>query len=182
MNYYAGVGSRVTPLAVMVVMKVVAAKMHKLGWTLRSGGAQGADKAFESGAPAGCSEIYRPRGESNWMTRNTEITVYGSEIWEQAMEIARLSHPAWGRCPAFARALHARNAFQVLGKDLATPSKSVICWTRDGAENAEQTSIATGGTGTAIRIASANGIEVVNMGNAISRKRIVDWAYNNVKT
>jgi hypothetical protein len=44
----------------------------------------------------------------------------------------------------------------VLGHDLRSPSRFVVCWTADGR--------ATGGTGQAIRIAEAYAVPVFNFG------------------
>ncbi len=72
-------------------------------------------------------------------------------------------HPAWAHLSWAAKALHTRNALQVLGSDLANPSRFVLCWTRDGAESAQETSVKTGGTRTAIVIACRDGVPVINM-------------------
>jgi len=50
MKYYTGVGSREIPNEIIALMKRVSSKLSKSGWVLRSGGAVGADSAFESGA------------------------------------------------------------------------------------------------------------------------------------
>lgn len=47
---YAGVGSRETPPQVLAVMRSAARVLASRGWILRSGGALGADSAFEAGA------------------------------------------------------------------------------------------------------------------------------------
>ncbi len=62
-----------------------------------------------------------------------------------------------------AKKFHARNVQQVLGKNLDTPTKFVVCWTPDGAE--QRTSNKTGGTGQAIRVAISNNIPVFNLYN-----------------
>ena len=49
MTLYAGVGARKTPADVLGWMERIAAGMATQGWTLRSGGARGADSAFERG-------------------------------------------------------------------------------------------------------------------------------------
>jgi predicted Rossmann fold nucleotide-binding protein DprA/Smf involved in DNA uptake len=59
--YYAGVGSRETPAHVCKQMTELAKRLESFGLTLRSGGAKGADKAFEAGAPT-TSESYRVSG------------------------------------------------------------------------------------------------------------------------
>ena len=48
----------------------------------------------------------------------------------------------------------------------------VICWTPDGCESHLTRSIKTGGTGTAIAIASTNGIPVFNLKNADAIDRL----------
>ena len=53
--------------------------------------------------------------------------------------------------------IKSRNVYQVLGVDLKSPSDVVICWTEEGE--------VIGGTGLAIKIAQANKIPVVNVGN-----------------
>lgn len=163
--FYTGVGSRQTPQAIQGGMAYVAQLLSNMGWVLRSGGAIGADKAFQTGAKASLAEIYRPLGEQR----------YPTELWEQAMQIAASTHPAWNHCSDYAKALHTRNVFQVLGGDLNTPSRFVLCWTPDGAEYTRETSRATGGTGTAIRIADMYGVPVFNLANQTVIDRMNRW-------
>lgn len=49
-KYYTGVGSRKTPAHIMEIMRDLGRKLCSEGWGLRSGGASGADQAFEHGA------------------------------------------------------------------------------------------------------------------------------------
>ena len=130
-------------------MEDLAKYLCSCGWTLRSGGAQGADTAFEKGADAAC--------------QRKEIFTVKSNIPDLAFEIAKIYHPTWFALNPFVKRLHARNAMQVLGEDLETPSKFVVCWTPDGAETS--TTSKTGGTGQAIRIANAYNIPVYNLAN-----------------
>ncbi|CAN7781972.1 hypothetical protein LJR175_008182 [Variovorax sp. LjRoot175] len=60
------------------------------------------------------------------------------------------------------RALHA-NVHQLLGHSLDEPSDFVLCWTADGAQSAADVNSKTGGTGTAIRLASQRGVPVFNL-------------------
>ena len=46
---YTGIGSRNTPKEVLELMKTIGKYLGCLGYELRSGGADGADSAFESG-------------------------------------------------------------------------------------------------------------------------------------
>jgi len=145
MDYYTGVGSRKTPIEIQRLMYRVACKLRRLGYTLRSGGALGADTAFETGAG------------------KAKCIFYANQANDASMEIARRHHPAWNRCSPYARRLHARNAFQVLGHNLDSPSNFLICWTPDGAWNDDMRSIQTGGTGTAISIADTYNVPVFNL-------------------
>lgn len=144
---YAGIGSRQTPSSVCDQMTTIAGRLAALGWVLRSGGAIGADQAFEQGANE--KEIYR-----------------ASDATEGALRLAARLHPAWDRCSDHARSLLARNTFQVLGPDLLTPSKMVICWTVDGKD--------TGGTAIAIRLAQENAVPVFNLFDPQAAVRLYD--------
>lgn len=153
---YTGIGSRKTPDKVLEIMTEVAQKLTEMHFILRSGGAEGADKAFAKGAHY--REIWYP-----------------SEATKESMAIAAMYHPAWESLNMFAKRLHGRNAFQVLGAYLKDPSKFVICWTPDGAINHAERSRSTGGTGTAISIASANGIPVYNLKREDHMEKILKW-------
>ena len=50
MIHYAGIGTRVTPPAVLERMTNIGMLLAMQGFVLRSGGARGADRAFEEGA------------------------------------------------------------------------------------------------------------------------------------
>lgn len=157
MFYYTGVGSRNTPNDVLALMNSIAIKMQKLGYILRSGGADGADKAFESG------------------TGPTKQIFYANDCTLEAMAIAEQFHPAWHKCSQFARKLHGRNAFQVLGPNLNDPSKYCICWTSDGATTHMERCFKTGGTGTAISIADAYKVPVINLAVPSHRQHWQEW-------
>ena len=51
-KYYTGIGSRETPDSILSLFNDIVFQLAGLGYTLRSGGADGADTAFEEG----CSE------------------------------------------------------------------------------------------------------------------------------
>jgi len=143
--FYSGVGSRKTPDHIQQRIKAVATALEKRGYTLRSGGAAGADRAFESGVMTGMKEIF----------------YHKDHICEEAFYIAKQIHPAWGACDDVAKRLHARNVYQVLGRDLQTPSDFVLCWTPDGSDGSFSSRV-TGGTRTAIVLAYQRDIPVFN--------------------
>jgi hypothetical protein len=166
---YTGIGARITPPSALAVMRALAHDLALAGWTLRTGGAAGADAAFLSGALAadgGC-EIYTP-----W----SGFGGFGNATLERpttaALRLAAEHHPAWSRCSAAARALHARNSHEVLGESLDDPSRFVVCWTPDGSLNGA--GHASGGTGQALRIAAAARIPVFNLARPDHLARIED--------
>jgi len=163
--YYTGVGGRRVPEDIYGVMKLVAEVLAGLGYILRSGGADGSDKAFEEGADAGGGEkrIWRPR-----------------DATPEAIKIAGRYHGAWHLCNEHARKLHGRNVFQVLGRNLRTPSLFVLCWTWDGCIYHGDRKKETGGTGTAISVASENGIPVYNLAREAHYDMVLDWLDNFV--
>lgn len=143
---YAGVGSRDTPKEVLAQMTRIARWLAtNAGLTLQSGGAQGADRAFEAGAGA-----------------NKRI-FYSKDATDETRTIAKEVHPAPKRLKPRGLDLMARNTNQIFGANLDTPVDFVLVWTPDGAETAAETSIKTGGTGQAIRLADGKGIPVINM-------------------
>jgi len=163
---YAGIGSRRTPDRILSLMSELSGKLADLGWTLRTGGADGADQAFLTGTGTlwaqrkGEYELYLP-----WPGFNGHRWAKLEEPSIDAFGIAARFHSAWSTLKNDGvRALHARNVHQILGADLRTPSRFILCWTPDGADGVKvPTSQATGGTGQAIRIAVAWKIPVFNL-------------------
>lgn len=47
--FYTGIGARQTPPAMLATITAIASRLATLGWTCRTGGADGADTAFEVG-------------------------------------------------------------------------------------------------------------------------------------
>ena len=168
---YAGIGSRRTPTGVLAQMQHIAAALAANGWTMRSGHAPGADQAFEAGAQT-AAEIFLP-----WASFESAhppvAAVVRTAPKEAAYEIAAQYHPGWRHLKRGARALMARNVHQILGWDLASPVKMVICWTPDGSLDGKGKD--TGGTGQALRIATDHEIEVFNLAHEAHAARLTQW-------
>lgn len=172
--YYAGIGSRKTPGPVCDAMFRIGSLLVRRGYTLRSGGAEGADTAFERGATAvwGPAVIYKA-GVGRQQQKGRKLicdpdTIPGWKAWAE-VQASRL-HPAWNACSGYAKSLHRRNMAQICGHRVQDPilSHFVLCWTPDGAETAQATSRQTGGTGQAIRAADAYGVPVFNLARAFA--------------
>jgi hypothetical protein len=159
---YAGIGARKTPVPIQGMMHHIAGMLENEGFILRSGSAEGADSAFEAGVhDPFCKEIYTPHSKGDHLD------------WDNALATVARYHPAPAALSTYVYRLMARNAFQILGPDLLHPSKFVICWTPDAAQNS--TSMTTGGTGQAIRIANDHGIPVFNLADRTSYERLSAW-------
>lgn len=132
-------------------MTNIAFGLQEKGYTLLSGGADGADTAFELGAGK-LKEIYLPWNKFNGHVVDNELYfLYKNE----ATEIAQSYIPHWNELTPGAKKLHSRNVHQVLGKDLKNPVDFLICWTKNGQD--------VGGTRTAILIARRHNIKVFNL-------------------
>lgn len=197
---YAGIGSRTTPEDVLELMGKIAWYLSFAGWTLRTGGADGADTAFQTHAllaadssthtpSSGSTELYLPwSGFGDWghleRTRPSlkgRLKVY-AEPTPEAFALSRDFHPigpgGWDTFLSSAvKKLMARNAHQALGRELDDPSAFVLCWTPDGVTLT--TTRQTGGTGQAIRIANGNGIPVFNLQREDHRSWWENWVKHN---
>jgi hypothetical protein len=151
MKKYAGVGSRSTTPEILDEMYKIAIHLANNGWLLRSGGADGADLAFERGCDFvnGQKEIFLPWAGFNGSKSN----LYTPS--KQAIELAATIHPAWQYLKQGAKKLHARNVHQVLGSELDEPVDLIIAYTKDGK--------LIGGTATALRLGIKYGIQIINL-------------------
>jgi len=155
---YAGIGSRQTPQEVLSEMHRIGAFLAKRNFILRSGGADGADSAFEQGCCSanGKMEIFLP-----WRGFNGNKSPLYASVEPKAMMLASSVHPVWSVLSHAAKQLHARNCYQILGQSLDDPVDIVICWTPAGA--------VVGGTATAIVLAERYKIPVYNL--AVARDK-----------
>lgn len=178
---YTGIGSRTISVDTYTRMIKIGEILAELGWTLRSGGANGSDAAFERGCDLvnGKKEIYLP-----WKNFNNSTSTY-YHIPEESEPIAKQAYKNgnFNNLKPTTKKFMQRNVLQVLGQDLTTLSDVVICWTKDGCTNHEERSPKTGGTGQAISVASFHCIPVFNLNNqhhyADFFKFVEQKAFNN---
>lgn len=168
---YAGIGARKTPKDVLVLMRRIAKRLAERGWTLRTGGAAGADQAFLDGAldAEGKVELYLPRRghRGHLQSRYGNLVRVSWGIPETAFAIAAGHHGNWNRLSDFVKALHARNAQILAGPDgTSDPVRFVVAWTEGGR--------VVGGTGMSIRMARSMGVPVVNLHNPGALEKIAE--------
>lgn len=185
-NKYTIVGSRETPDDILHLMTKLVYKLAERGWCGRSGGADGVDTCLEDGVRSYISvtelpdnfidtlqEVYLPWKDFNGRDSDSE-GYYTSPYMDNKHEAEKLAselHPAWDKCSQGAKKLHTRNVYQVLGKDLKSPSKFLICYAKPVGKEGQ----VKGGTNTAVKLALDNNVEVFNMYLEEDRKRIETW-------
>lgn len=148
--YYAGIGARKTPKMILQCMTNLAYELQQVGVFLRSGGADGADTAFEKGAGTK-KDIYVPYRGFNG--RHNAII----NDFERTYEIAKRIRPAVVNYYDSTKKFYARNVSQILGYPNEPYSSFVVCWTPNGEF--------VGGTGFALEVARAYGIKIFNYGS-----------------
>ena len=147
MKFYAGIGSRETPIEIKSDIERIVRYLDFKEYVLRSGGAPGADSFFEEFTTK--KEIFLP-----WRNFNENP----SDLFTPTIDSYKMAekyHPTWFRLSQGAKKLMARNCHQVLGLDLNTPVDFIVCWTSDGKSS--------GGTGQAMRIAESLNIPIYNL-------------------
>ena len=182
---YAGVGSRATPREVLAGMSDVAQVLGDAGLALSTGGADGADKAFEAGALRTDAPVtvhtpwpgyngYRPGRDPE-----SDIDVIHPKAGDAVrgmsfLHLARKHHPAWDRCRRGARALFLRNVSILAGAldddGAVLPVRAVIAWNPNGSAHGR----AAGGTGHTLRVAAELNIPVVNLSERTRPNRNAD--------
>ena len=188
-RYYAGIGSRETPEEMIPVIFSIADDLGKRGYVLRSGAAAGADTFFEQAVDSKDhpSDIWVPwRGFGG---KHSEVML----PVRKHFDLASLIHPVWNKLKPSVQGLHARNVGQILGMDFdvdhvsacisktQTPcpqdswSEFVVCWTKDKAQSHLEVTSRTGGTGTAIKLASNLGIPVFNLADETAKARLKQY-------
>jgi hypothetical protein len=171
-KFYAGIGSRQTPPDVLALMTRVAAYLRAQGWTLRSGHAQGADRAFEVGANRK-AVVYLPwpRFGQDKYGDDPGMPVLGEDVCDRARWAANhkvlvaLKIRPKTEAPNIVP-LMGRNVAQVLGMPGDPPSKFVVCWCP------EMDGKPQGGTACAVQLAAHEGIPVFNLFRPEDREKI----------
>ena len=152
---YAGIGSRETPKDILIQMTGLAKWMCEHGWFLRSGGANGADEAFENGADRHRRMIYLPWNGFNGRhtkDRDKVAHVFSLAILQKVKEL----HPAPHKLTNSVMKLHSRNVAMITGPNMNEFVQLVVCYTKDAK--------LVGGTAMGIRVANEFNIPVLNYG------------------
>jgi hypothetical protein len=164
-KFFTGIGSRKTPPEADIVLMKLSRFLVKKGYRLRSGHADGADRACELGAN-GDADIYLPWASFGQKAYRSDpgmdvigdpfVPEYGDfpkrlklikQVCKESGKTKFGKRAFWGQRLLF------RNVFQVLGhKKKYVPSDVVICYHEN-----------TGGTLYAIDIAIKYGVPILNV-------------------
>lgn len=151
----------------------MALQMAQSGWYLRSGFADGADKAFGLGAAqhsdATGQELFTMclpwAGFNGAPTQDPSFQVI--EVYDEIYRLARDHHPNWHNLSDGAKMLMIRNAAIVAGPDLDSHADLLICWTSEAK--------AGGGTGHAIRVAKTLKIPVFDLASEYEQRAVIEF-------
>ena len=169
-KYYTGIGTRIEnlPKGIEHLMVQMGKGLAKRGYILRSGGASGADEAFERGCieAEGAAEIFLP-----WIRFRDRCQAVGEcryyTLAPSKFEEARkffvgsgiISH--FGSMSDSSKKFHARNYYQVTGKT-GQHSDFVVYYAPVNIKGEP-----LGGTRTAVMRARHLGIPTYNLGNEV---------------
>lgn len=147
-------------------MRLLSAQLESMGYTLRSGNADGSDSYFASGVEEN-AQIWLPWDNYNldYQTKRPKhqyITI--DENDKDAYDSVDEFHPAPQHLTPKSRLLMMRNYRILMGKD-SPNSEFVIAWTKDGKDS--------GGSGQLLRIAKHYDIPIFNL-HSMSWTEIID--------
>jgi hypothetical protein len=164
---YVGTGNKDAPPEIIGQIKRLASELETFGFTVRVSGGDGCDETFEASAKD--VELHLPwKGFAGKQSKST----FNSPM---AKAIARMFHPAYDGLNFRAQGFLAKNVRLVLGKDLNSYARFVLCWSEDGCESGESKTSKTGFVGHTIAIASGVKIPVFNLAKPDAEKRLKQY-------
>ena len=168
---YVGIGDAKTPPEVLQKMSSLAATLASKGWTVRhTGNNEGPDIAFEqAGGPA---EAYIAwKGFNN---RQSEF-IPPKAVHPEVITIMKQYMPTFDNVKPGVHKIIARGVYAVIGKDLRSPARFLVCWSPDGAESAAEKTSKTGFMGMPIALASNLRIPVFNLQKPDAMERLMQF-------
>lgn len=164
---YTVAAPREMPAEVLEQFAKIARKMDALGYTVRTGGGDGADDIVAQNAAK--IELYLP-----WKKFNGKVGVVEKPT-EEAQALAKKAHPAYDKVKETVQLLIARASHLVLGTNLRDPVKFIVCYSEDGVEEAAKRTAKTGPAGQLITIAKEHNIPIFNLKNGNAMSRLVEF-------
>lgn len=129
---YVGIGPRSAGEDVLEMAKDCGTALAEMGWTLRSGGAEGMDEAFERGCDKanGAKEIYIPSADFRKRFKDSDKVVHclPKHIEAMRMLLDYVDVKAWESLATQVQMFLVRNVFALAGEKLDKPADCVITW------------------------------------------------------
>jgi hypothetical protein len=190
-NCYTGIGSHETPDDILILMRRIGYIMAMKGVALRTGEADGADRAFYKGV-VDANKIHRVKFKNEVFVAdspkeyhcvNDIVNIFSSDLMSTApiqgfRETAVRIRGSWDNLSYFGAMRHIRNVAQVLGVDGNSPSRGMICWAKPvNPPKMTDTQIryVEGETNTAYCTAILHNIPVYNLHDMEDRMYFEDW-------
>ncbi|QPB12418.1 hypothetical protein [Providencia phage PSTCR6] len=151
------IGSREVPSNIAKYQKIIGKKLSSLGVQGFSGDAKGSDKNFLLHYSENLRTIIKPEKAPN-LKGFYSFDSFDQNIKDKARKIVEVFCPDLSSKSVIAQKLLTRNAFQVLGLDLESPTDAVLFYAPE-----DKYGNVKGGTRVAVRIARAKGIPTFNM-------------------
>lgn len=176
---YTGIGSRDIAKEEFDLLFSIAEKLAATSWKLRSGGAGGADTAFEVGCAKneGQAEIFIPWARFGTKIENANSKRYipNEDKFQDARKLLLTEEiiPWFDNMKQGAKKLHARNVYQVLGTDNTKSDLLVYCADDD------KNGVPKGGTRTAVLLARLFDIPTYNIRDEEQRKELLKLVYED---
>ncbi|MGZ1522239.1 hypothetical protein [Xanthomonas citri] len=148
------------------------------GYGIRTGCARlGGDVAArEAAAASGCPvQVYTV--DKGHFPGSIRFDRQSAAVQSAALQLAERTHPTWQwQKNQYVRRLHARNGWQVMSMDLASPSEKLICWAPNSVldEDGRLQSVG-GGTGQAVRVAYAFSVPAFNLDLPAHRQDLASY-------
>lgn len=173
---YTGIGSRDITDEEHNIITQIAWHFAKAGWTLRSGGAGGADTAFEKGCAGnqGKAEIFIPWKGFGTKIENVNSKRYipNEDKFQAAKEYLLVDIIPWfEKMSQGAQKLHGRNFYQLYGVDNTASDLMVYCADDD------KNGTPKGGSRTAVLLARKAGVPTYNIRDEAQKKDMLGLIY-----
>lgn len=166
---FAVTGNKEAPADVLAKIRKYVTMAVELGYTARTGSDGEIEKEADSAAREDKRERILP-----WRDFDEKESKF---TWnsERAFYVAKLCHPTFDNMKKGVQHILAKNARLIMGHTMTSRAMFLLCWTEDGARNASECTGRTGFSGHTIKVATAAGVPVFNLGHPDGEAALNDF-------
>lgn len=167
---YVGVGPMTAGEDMCAQAKIFGQAMAEMGWTLRSGGAEGLDEAFERGALEGNgkTEIFIPSADFRKRFKSSDKVIHTLDKHIEAMREVAPLHENWSQLGTTVQMFLTRIPFCLFGEKLDKPAHFVVGWSKHYPHT---------GAGIVLKMAEMAGIPAFNLAMPGQMDAVEDFVY-----